>query len=93
MNIQDILNRAEQGLDGWHDPLVTSETEAQNVIADYVTTFTKNTVYLLTLFESSSQHQIELIRMISTFLGYKADEKLPALRQKVLHDYQSLEGL
>lgn len=32
MNIQDILNRAEQGLDGWHDPLVTSETETQNVI-------------------------------------------------------------
>lgn len=29
MNIQDILNRAEQGLDGWHDPLVTSETETQ----------------------------------------------------------------
>ena len=63
------------------------------MIGEYVANFAKNTIHLLTLFESHSQHQAELIRIISGLLGYRPDEKLSVLRQKVLHDYQSLEGL
>lgn len=67
--------------------------ESVEVLSEYVANFAKNTIYLLTLFESHSQHQADLIRIISGLLGYRPDEKLSVLRQKVLHDYQSLEGL
>ena len=33
------------------------------------------------------------IRNCARFLGYDHNEKLSILRQKVLHDYQSLESL
>ena len=72
---------------------VSITPEAVEVLSEYVANFAKNTIYLLTLFESNSQHQADLIRIISGLLGYQPDEKLSILRQKVLHDYQSLEGL
>lgn len=72
---------------------VAISPESVEIINDYVTTFAKNTIYLLTLFESHSQNQTDLLRIVSSFLGYKGDEKISILRQKVLHDYQSLEGL
>lgn len=72
---------------------VSISSENLKLIDDYVTNFAKNTIYLLTLFESHNQHQAELVRQISSFLGYCGDEKISILRQKVLHDYQSMEGL
>lgn len=72
---------------------VSISDENINLIEEYVTNFAKNTIYLLTLFESHTQHQAEMVRIVSSFLGYKGDEKMSVLRQKVLHDYQSLEGL
>ncbi len=66
--------------------------EAAKVIFDYIKTFSKNIVYLLSLFESGKRKDIELLRQVSSFLGYNGQEKLLILRQKVLHDYQSLEA-
>ncbi len=61
----------------------------------YVETFAKNTIYLLSLFESLSNRteQLELLRTVANLLGYDRRMKIPLLRAKVLHDYQSLESL
>lgn len=65
------------------------------VIKEYVEVFAKNTVYLLSLFESlgNRSEQLEMLRLVSQLLGYDSSMKIPLLRAKVLHDYQSLEGL
>ena len=61
----------------------------------YVETFAKNTIYLLSLFESlgNRTEQLELLRSVANILGYDRRMKIPLLRAKVLHDYQSLESL
>ena len=61
----------------------------------YVETFAKNTIYLLSLFESLANRteQLELLRTVAHILGYDRRMKIPLLRAKVLHDYQSLESL
>jgi hypothetical protein len=73
---------------------VTPSLEFTESIKFYVSTFSKNMIYLLNLFESSStKHQVDVIRHVADFLGYRKDEKISLLRQKVLHDYQSLESI
>jgi hypothetical protein len=67
--------------------------DALETICSYVDTFLSNTIFLLSLFENGSKKDIDSIRQVARFLGYKSTEKLVILRQKVLHDYQSLEGL
>lgn len=64
-------------------------------IKTYVETYTKNTVYLLSLFESlrNKPDQVEYLRQIAFLMGYDRRLKVPLLRAKVLHDYQSLESL
>ncbi len=64
-------------------------------IVEYVNNFTKNVIHFLSLFESNhnKKDQIDLIRKIAEILGYDAHLSLPMLRQKVLHDYQSLESI
>lgn len=63
----------------------------REAIASYVTVFASNIVYLLSLFQRSAQ--VDQLRHLAGLLGYEASEKLPLLRQKILHDYQSLESL
>lgn len=72
----------------------TSE-EFQEYITEYVETFAKNTVYLLSLFETlgKKNEQLETLRTVAYILGYDRRMKIPLLRAKVLHDYQSLESL
>lgn len=69
--------------------------EFKSTVTEYVETFTKNIVYLLSLFESLGKKtdQTEMLRMIADLLGYDRRMKIPLLRAKVLHDYQSLESL
>ena len=71
------------------------DNERSNIIADYIEVFTKNTIYLLSLFESLGNRieQLELLRTVAFLLGYDRRMKIPLLRAKVLHDYQSLESL
>lgn len=64
-------------------------------VSQYVETFAKNTIYLLSLFESLGKRpeQLELLRAVASLLGYDHSMKIPLLRAKVLHDYQSLGSL
>ena len=67
--------------------------EADSIlISDYVQTYAKNLVHLLSLFESHSSKasNIAYLRKVASLLGYDGQEKLAVLRQKVLHDYQSV---
>ncbi len=67
----------------------------QELIKAYVQTYTKNIVYLLSLFENNDRKKTNnsLIRKVSEILGYDSQMKMALLRLKVLHDYQSLESL
>ncbi|OUR96448.1 hypothetical protein A9Q84_08835 [Halobacteriovorax marinus] len=64
-------------------------------IKEYVSTFAKNTIFLLNLFESHGNNESKktVLRHVAKLLGYDQEQKLSLLRQKVLHDYQSLESL
>lgn len=70
---------------------VLPSEETKQAIADYVQMSAKNIIFLLGLFQKSSQ--VEVLRNVAKILGYNDQEKLTLLRQKVLHDYQSLESL
>jgi hypothetical protein len=67
--------------------------EFNKTVSEYVETFSKNIVFLLGLFESLSKKEehLETLRTTAAILGYNKDAKLPLLRAKVLHDYQSME--
>lgn len=71
---------------------VKATEEERDVIREYVARFTKNIVFLLNQFESSNK-DLEVLRKTAELLGYGGEEKIAFLRQKVLHDYQSLESL
>jgi len=70
-------------------------TEFKMAVFQYVETFARNTVFLLSLFESlgNRTEQLEMLRTVAHLLGYDRRMKIPLLRAKVLHDYQSLESL
>ncbi|AYF45349.1 MULTISPECIES: PilZ domain-containing protein [Halobacteriovorax] len=74
-----------------------SEVSSGNMalIKAYVQTFSKNMIYLLTQFENSSKKKGNIVQLRKTaaLLGYDSSLKIPLLRAKVLHDYQSLESL
>lgn len=62
-------------------------------INDYVTSFKKNVVYILNIIADLGQgkRQMPLLKHVSLLLGYEVQDNISLLRQKVLHDYQSLE--
>lgn len=68
--------------------------EYRKSINDYIARISRNTVFLLNLFESASKKvdQVALIRNLSVLFGHQCDEKMFLLRQKILHDYHSLES-
>lgn len=65
------------------------------LINQYVEVYAKNTVYLLNLFEAlrTKADLIDVLRHVAFLMGYDRRMKVPLLRAKVLHDYQSLENL
>lgn len=69
-------------------------TKEKEIIDTYVKRYARNIVFVLNLFEGldSNNSNVALIRSLTRFLGYSADMKLPFVRQKLLHDYQSLES-
>lgn len=71
---------------------VRAEEEDKAIIREYVARFTKNIVYLLNQFESSRK-DVSVLRKTAEILGYDGQEQMAFLRQKILHDYQSLESL
>ena len=69
--------------------------EAQEKISEYVRNFGVNIVFSLTLFEQGT-HREEvkvLIRKCVELLNYPADMSMAKIRERLLHDYQSLESL
>jgi hypothetical protein len=70
---------------------VTPQAQVSQAISEYVKIFASNLVFLLGLFQRSSQ--VDHLRLIASNLGYDGQAKLPVLRQNILHDYQSLESL
>jgi hypothetical protein len=72
---------------------VNPSVVALETICEYVNVFAKNTIFLLSLFENGSKKDVDCIRQVAKYLGYNSKAKLLVLRQKVLHDYQSLEDL
>ncbi|MBI2518779.1 MAG: PilZ domain-containing protein [Bdellovibrio sp.] len=62
----------------------------------FVSQYARNIIFLLNLFEShrgNKEDQATLLRNLCRLLGYGQDSKISLLRQKILHDYQSLESL
>ncbi len=76
---------------------VGNTEETIDSIRRYVECYAKNTIYLLTLFESKGNRgggdQLQLVRHVAELMGYDSTQKIALLRQKILHDYQSLESL
>lgn len=70
----------------------SSDTLVQD-INDYVGCYKKNVVYLLNLIADLGQGKkhMPLLSHIANLLGYQIKDSISLLRQKVLHDYQSLE--
>ncbi len=68
--------------------------ENDKEINDYVLSFKKNVVYILNIIADLGQgkRQMPLLKHVSFLLGYEVQDNISLLRQKVLHDYQSLEG-
>lgn len=71
------------------DPLI------QKTIADYVSVFASNLIYLQVLIDSlhADEQNLLKIRALSVILGYSKNEKIAQLRKDVMHDYQSLQWL
>ncbi|HAZ11833.1 MAG: hypothetical protein A2X86_07725 [Bdellovibrionales bacterium GWA2_49_15] len=62
----------------------------------FVNQYARNIIFILNLFEShrgNKEEQAALLRNLCRLLGYGQDTKVSLLRQKILHDYQSLESL
>lgn len=70
------------------------ENDLKIIVSVYVKTFTKNIIFLLKNLEGSSGNvDLDYVRDLSFILGYSRELKISDLRQKVLHDYQSLQWL
>jgi hypothetical protein len=71
------------------------DPEESNIklIREYVSQYARNIIFLLNQFENNTGKNADLVRKIAILLGYHQVDRLPLLRQKVLHDYQSLESL
>lgn len=71
--------------------------EDRNLIIEYVYTFAKNMSFLLGLFEQINKQNepkcIENLKWCAGFLGYNGSLELSKLRQRILHDYQSIKSL
>lgn len=71
------------------------ETDHLLKIKNYVANYAANIIFTLALFEQGVHRKevIELIRKAVHLMNYPKIEKISDLRQKLLHDYQSLESL
>ena len=71
------------------------DEEANKLIKTYVSNYASNIVFTLSLFEQGVHRQEikNLIEKTVHLLNYPKVEKMSELRQKLLHDYQSLESL
>ena len=71
------------------------DSDQQDLIKRYVSNYATNIVFTLSLFEQGIHRREvkELVMKSVDLLNYPRIEKTADLRQKLLHDYQSLESL
>lgn len=71
------------------------DSELDFLINSYVARYAQNILFLLAMFEELSfdQNRILILRKLLSIIGIAKDLKLVAVRQQLLHEYQSLEGL
>lgn len=71
------------------------DSEQQLLIKNYVANYASNIIFTLSLFEQGVHRKDvkDLVMKSISLLNYPKIEKLSDLRQKLLHDYQSLESL
>ena len=71
------------------------DDEPQALIKKYVSNYASNIIFTLSLFEQGTHRRDvqDLIKKSLSLLNYPRIEKLSELRQRLLHDYQSLESL
>ena len=64
-------------------------------IANYVSVFSSNIIYLLVLMDSidADKHNHERIRILADIIGYDSSQKLALLRKELEFDYKSLQWL
>ncbi|MCY4524131.1 MAG: PilZ domain-containing protein [Halobacteriovoraceae bacterium] len=86
------LNNVEKKLAGC--VFIDASNKIKMEISRYISLFTKNMIFLLNLFEGkNSKNNIEALQALAFFLGHDKNQKTNTLRQKILHDYQSLENI
>jgi hypothetical protein len=85
----------EQSLSQMGGEFVHTPSELSLKVESYVDTYKKNLALLLNLMADLGQgkNYLPLLGHTSYLLGYHIKNNLGLLRQKVLHDYQSLESL
>ena len=104
---RDILRRQIEGVRAHEGPIsfdksivsqmggkfFKSSDNLINEINDYVGVYKKNVVFLLNLIADLGQGKkhMPMLAHIAYLLGYQIKDSISLLRQKVLHDYQSLE--
>lgn len=69
--------------------------QALKHVADYVSTFSSNLIYLQTLIDSfnTDDETKARVRVLAKILGYSETEKIAALRSSVTSDYRSLQWI
>lgn len=83
----------EGGTDaGLHFDSVDDQTRF--VLKEYINLYSQNIMFIISLFEQIGDNEqiVQVIRNLTGLMGYDTKEKISVLRQKVLHDYQNLEG-
>lgn len=70
------------------------DLQTTQMISDYISLYSQNIIFILNLFEQIGDNEqcVEMIRLLSSCLGYNPGEKISVLRQKILHDYQNIES-
>lgn len=67
----------------------------RQIIREFVSQCAKNIIFVLNYFEGhrgNKEEQAKILRNLCQVLGYTKETKIALLRQKILHDYQSLES-
>lgn len=75
--------------------IIRPTDEVKLFLKEYVQKYGRNLVFLLSLFQTmgNSKKNIGAIRQLAKLLGHDSSLPVAHLRMKLIHDYQSLEGL
>ncbi len=88
----DVIMSTNIGLE-----FVNLPSEDTQMLRTFISQYARNIIFVLNLFDShrgNKEDQAKILRNLCRLLGYNQEStKIALLRQKILHDYQSLESL